>query len=347
MTVRIVLQRGLAATLLGLLLTSCGGGGDQVDPFEPERLLVFGDEASVITAAGLKYTVNANDPLNTGTATPTDDRTDLVPLNPAGSPNTTLGISCTSNPLWIQVVAAEYGFSFDECKPVDAVDPQRGRIYAQVGTGVAELPAQLAAHGAFLPTDLVTVFTGQKDIIDIYQSQVSTLADCRYSSASNAGAAAIAARQRGVMLKVMVDDVADNGSGGRVLFVTQPNVGATPFGRAEKAANTDFDRAECLSNLTNAFNAGLRATGVQDGRLIGLVAIDEQLQVIVDNASSFGFSNVADPACTVALPNCTSDTRVAAAKTTLYLWADALHFGAEFHQRLGTLARFRATNNPF
>ena len=50
------------ATLAGLLalagMASCGGGG-QVDPFVPNRILAFGDELSVIQPDGRKYTVNA------------------------------------------------------------------------------------------------------------------------------------------------------------------------------------------------------------------------------------------------------------------------------------------------
>lgn len=336
MTVRIVLQRGIGALLLGLLLAGCGGG-DQVNSFRPQRLLVFGDEASVITSDGRKFTVNALDPLDTTTADP-DDRTDLQPLGSA--------FNCGANRIWIQILAAQYGFSFDACNPVTGDTPQRGQIYAQAGSRIADLPAQIATHGSFTNRDLVTVFTGQQDIIDLYAT-ASSAGDCRYESADSAGPVARAARALGAQLKQRVDGIAANGSGGRVLFVTVPNVGATPFGRAERAANTDFDRAVCLANLTNAFNAGLRATGLQDGRLIGLIAIDDQLEVIIDNDDVFGFSNVTDAACTVALPDCTSATLVAGATSTNYLWADARRFGPEFHERLGLIAVSRALNNPF
>jgi hypothetical protein len=50
-----------ALALLGML-ASCGGGTEQVTPFAPTRMLVFGDEMSVMTKLppqGRKYSVNA------------------------------------------------------------------------------------------------------------------------------------------------------------------------------------------------------------------------------------------------------------------------------------------------
>ena len=56
-----LLRRSLslfAMTGAATLLASCGGG-TQLVPFDAQRVLVFGDETSVITAVGKKYTVNA------------------------------------------------------------------------------------------------------------------------------------------------------------------------------------------------------------------------------------------------------------------------------------------------
>ena len=41
-----------AATLALLALAGCGGGDDRVSTFTPQRLVVLGDETSVIVAAG-------------------------------------------------------------------------------------------------------------------------------------------------------------------------------------------------------------------------------------------------------------------------------------------------------
>ena len=58
-------------------------------------------------------------------------------------------------------------------------------------------------------------------------------------------------------------------SGAKVLLSTVPDLGLTPFGLAERAANTDTDRSALLTRLTARFNAKMRATIPNDGRMIG------------------------------------------------------------------------------
>ena len=84
----------LSAGVLGsAALVSCGGG-DRVEDFDPKRLLVFGDENSVIDDSasagnGRKYTVNG-----------------LV-ADSAG--NLTSELDCVANPIWVQYVAGTFG----------------------------------------------------------------------------------------------------------------------------------------------------------------------------------------------------------------------------------------------
>ena len=101
------------------LLASCGGGSQSV-PFEAQRVLAFGDETSVITASGAKYTVNA---LQTGNVT----------------------LDCASNPIWVQTVASAFGLVFPQCNPTNVASP-RSRILATPGAKVADLQAQVNAH---------------------------------------------------------------------------------------------------------------------------------------------------------------------------------------------------------
>lgn len=345
MTVGMILLRGAGSALAAaLLLAACGGGNDTVEPFEPQRLLVFGDEASLITPAGRKYTVNALDPLNTET---TGDLTDRVDLAPLGSE-----FNCRANRIWVQTLADFYGFRFADCDPNPDVTPQRGTIYAAVGARVADIAAQVDVHlagSAFRSNDLATVYAGQYDITDVYQT-VTEAAQCVYNDGnpSGSGAAALTLRQRGSLLARQVERIGGNqGSGARVLYVTVPNQGATPFGRQEAEDNTDFDRAVCLRELTDAFNGGLRNSVTNDGRYFGVVALDEQVALILRFAGSFGYANITEAACAAALPDCTTDTLVEAAETSRYLWADDRLFGVDMHERLGSLAITRARDNPF
>lgn len=318
----------LAALLGAVLLAGCGGGGSGND-FSPRRLVVLGDEASVLlpgdaTSRGRKYSVNALDPLNTSTPDE-NDRTDEEPL---GGP-----LSCGRNRIWVQIVADEFGFGFDECNPRSGVDPQRGRIYAALEARVADIPAQIAAaeaDGAFTSRDLVTVMVGLHDIIDLYDP-----ADCAASRS--------AARARGAALKNLVDGMADNGAGARVMYATIADVGKTPYGRGLGNA-----ASSCLSQMTTEFNTGLRITGLQNGEYIGLVVFGELVESIFDDPERFGYDNASQPRCGVALPDCTTATLADGVdEDDRYFWADALRFGAEVHARLGLEAVEIATDNPF
>lgn len=355
-----------AAAAAGLLALAGCGGGDTVDEFSPNRLLVFGDESSLLTdgtsrypallkdgetphpqagqliPAGRKYSINGLDPVppppEEGASAP--EPVDTVPPGP---------IDCKARPLWVQDLAADYGFEFEECTDDPEGTPQRALMYAQADARVADIAAQIAVHEAgssFTSRDLVTVFAGQHDVLDIYAG-VTALSQCRYEVANpeRSGEAARAARERGAVLAGQINRMARDGDGARVLFVTVPNQGATPYARQEP---TDFNRRDCLRNLTDAFNAGLRFNVVQDGRQIGLVAIDEQVELILDD-DRYDFDNVTQSAClaTALLPDCTTDTLEPQAQGRDYLWADDLHFGPLLHEILGDRARSRVRNNPF
>lgn len=345
----------LAAGGLLLGLVACGGG-DPVNEFEPERLLVFGDESSVITSAsstypaflpdgttphpnagqatppGLKYSVNGLDPTPAASAPATDN----APPGP---------IDCRAQPIWIQVLADEYGFGFEECNNDAAGTPQRGKIYAQAGARVQDIEGQIALHEAttsFTPRDLVTVLVGQRDIHDIHR-ELGKPAECPAAADEDGRASAL-----GAQLAAQINRIANDGNGGRVLFVTVVRQGDTPYGRGAGR--------QCLNDLTDAFNAGLRREVVNDGRQIALVAISEQAEAIVDDPDRFrDFDNVSAAQCKDIIPE-PPDTSVTPDCTTAtleepgsdYLWADRFHFGPEFHDLLGDLAADRVSNDvPF
>jgi len=86
-----VLKSLLAPALLAVLLGGCGGS-TRVEPYAPNRIVVFGDELSLIGTNGSKYSVNAL-------------KADAVSLD------------CATYPVWPQVVADGYGMVFPECNP--------------------------------------------------------------------------------------------------------------------------------------------------------------------------------------------------------------------------------------
>ena len=315
--------RAMAAAMaagLAALVAACGGG-DQVDPFRAARVVAFGDEHSVITSARFKYTVN---------------------VVSAAAPTTP---DCLQHPLWTQLLAAHYGLVFRECPGANDPAAVRSRTFAVAHTGVAELAAQVdrffAEAGPFADNDLVTVFTGGNDI--------RALAQAAIAGATSVDQAVAQAEQLGADLAGQVNRVASLGA--KVLVSTVPDQSLTPDGRS------DANRGAVLRRLTQRFNARMRTTLINDGRMIGLLLFDETALAIANNPNF----NSTDPACDdatsdVAVPDdvlgCTSLTLrtlpsgVTAAMDT-WLWADRVRLAPLGHSSLGAIAVTRANNNPF
>ena len=324
-----VCGRGRAALVAGLvgaaLLAACGGGA-QVETFRANRLIAFGDETSVINADGGKYTTNAV----------LADKTTF---------------DCSSNPLWIQTVAAAYGQVFPQCNPL-LVSAPVSRILATNGAKVADIAAQVdlqLANGGFTEKDMVTMLVGANDILAQY---------AQYTGANEAQLT-INIEQAGADLATQVNRIANLDA--KVLLSTTIDMGYTPLAVTEEAANAG--RAALLSRLSARFNAKLRANIMNDGRKIGLIKLDEYISGVAKARAAGGgiFTNTTLAAClpTAPLPACTTLTlgtdagavpppaTPTAADGVTWLWADATHLSAGGQISLGSLAATRALNNPF
>ena len=305
------MRRALVACGAAVALVSCGGGTTQFDAFVPDRVIAFGDETSVLTAAGRKYSVNV--------------------LGTDGN------VDCTAEPLWTQTVANNYGFVFTECNPA-ASSAVKAITRAVSGAWVDDLGSQVdqqVALGGFGAKDLVLVLAGARDIVELYaafpaQSEAQITAELR---------------ARGERLAAQVNRLVDLGA--KVIVSTVPDIGLTPYAIAQRAAYTDTDRAALLTRLTAALNSRMRVNILNDGRFVGLVLADELVQAMVKSPSFYALDNVTDAVCTVALPDCTSGTLVSSGTSLGHLWADDLHFAYGGQLRLGSLALARARGNPF
>ena len=304
-------RRTLAAAAAAAAIAGCGGG-DQVGQFTPTRVLAFGDESSVITAEGRKYTVNA-----------------------LKSDNTTL--DCATHALWIQTIANAWAIVFPQCNP-NAVASPSGKIYAAAGAKAGDLAAQVKAHrdsGSFGRRDLATVLVGANDIVELYNMYPATGADALVALAET----------RGAMVAAQVNEIAI--AGAKVVVATTLDIGQSPFGIAEGAKGAD--RPALLSRLASRFNARLRTNLINDGRIIALTLADERVQSIVARPGDWGFANVRDATClpSAPLPSCTTQTLAAGASIATWLWADALRLSPGGHSKLGELAVSNINNNPF
>ena len=316
--------RSLQAAALALagLLASCGGGGGQVEPFKPTRILAFGDELSTIESDGRKYSINAFKQVTAADGTLVDDPTTL---------------DCTRNPLWIQTVAGSFGLAFDRC--LGTATGASGQVRAQVGQKVADLPAQISGvSGNVLgEKDLALVMIGMNDILELYGQYPTVDQNTLLAQAGN----------RGTALGAQVNALAT--SGPAVVVLTVPDIGKSPFALAQNTSTGDATRSNLISRLVEKFNNAMSVKLINDGRLIGLVYADIDSQNLVKFPATFGLTNVVDPACktTAPLPGCTTATLVDAATSATWMWADNLRLSPAVQARMGLLAESRARNNPF
>ena len=302
-----------AALATALAVAACGGSTQQLDPFIAERLFAFGDDASALTSDGRNYSVNG---LTTETSV----------------------FDCRLRPNWVQAIAGFYGLTLAQCNP-DGVTP-RAFTLAAPGARVAEVAAQVdaqAAAGGFRDKDLALFFVGMNDVLEIYG---------QYPTRSEAELLA-EARARGERAALLVNRLIDLGA--KVVVVNLPDMGLSPFARAEAAANAGSgpDRAAFISALTTAFNERLGVRIRIDGRFVGLAQLDLRTQQARVAPEAFGFSNISEGVCTAPLPNCTTATLVTGADPGTWMWADATRLGGAGQNALTQLALQRAQLNPF
>ena len=154
------------------------------------------------------------------------------------------------------------------------------------------------------------------------------------------------AGDRGAQLAGVVNRLV--GLGVKVIVSDLPDVGLTPYAIAQKSLDpTGIDRAALISQLTTAFNEQLGVKIVLDGRFVGLVQAQLRFKAIATSPATFGLSNITDAICTVALPNCTTNTLISGATTSGYLWADDTRLSTGGQTQLSSLAIARAQGNPF
>ena len=324
-----------AACMLAFAAALSACGGESSVAFNPSRILVFGDQTSVITlepvpAEGKKYTVNA--------------------LNKDGTFN------CVGNPIWIQLLASGYGFGFPECPVTVESTAPVSRILAKAGATLTgsrdidlteqitrQLNKPAAEGGGFTQTDLVTVYAGVNDVVELYK---------QYEDGSlTVDEVKTRAEAAGVNLAVQVARIAD--AGGKVLVSTVPDVGVTPYGRRKP-----LDGSALLTLLTlrinNQFLLALQNSGNNNGRLIGLIELNPYLINVIAFPGNYGYVNVRNgsckdlplpPECSTSTLRSNDDGSTAGAYT--WLWANELQLGPGGHAQLGNLALTRARNQPF
>ena len=321
-------------TVGALLLSSCGGGGQssQTKRFKPTRMIVFGDEASLLvpptTPNGIDARKYTNNGLVTGTTNPQE-------------------VDCRFNPLWVQALALEYSLVFAECNPsnLTVTVQMRATAGAKVADVVTAVDAFLATS-APVPTDLITMMVGTNDIVELYNGVIS--------SSLTQDAAVAEARARGLVFAGQINRLVNSSNTkGRVIYSTVPFLNLTPFGQSKSPADQSL-----LQLLTQSFNNGMRTSekngGVAtNGRSLGFLDAAQKFQNIFDAVNDGdnvdGITNVKQAACTdpVNLLTCTNSTLVTGATPINHLWAGNINFSASGHLYVGDDAVNLATSLPW
>jgi outer membrane lipase/esterase len=284
-----------------------------VDPFVPQRVIVFGDEQVTLESNGDKYGVNAL-------------TTDTPPAR-----------ECRNFPLWTQSLAAHYGFVFPQCNPTSVATTSR--IYASATNNtVAGVEAQItsflgSADQPFASKDLVIVSTGTQDIVDAL-------------SAPDPNAAVEAAA---TALALQINRVVN--AGAKVVFTTVPNVGLSPWGR-DASRSARLSELTILFNRTlrsrPLINDGRRLALVDAYEAVRLVTNDPALQGFANVSQPLCTGvDVTAPEPGVPSTACTTATLESGADVGNWLWADSVRLGPVMQGRLGNLAVDRVRNHPF
>jgi len=316
--------KGISAVLLMGLLASCGGGTEQIDPFQPTRYFAFGDAMSVMTPAGLKYTVNA--------------------IDSDGLPDCTISTSSQPSLLWTQILGNTFNFAFEECNPSGRT--KLAYIYATPDAKSADFVAQVAKareRGAFSCNDLMSVLIGTNDVIELYETVY--LAD---PTSSTANAVTNELSARGARLGQAITALTAN-NGPNIVVSTIPRMNQTPYGQQQAALHPGLNIGNVLDNFSNAFNTALRTNIPNDGSRWGLVELDAIVNAAINNPGGYGLTNVRNAVCAVELPFCDNVTAdlVTNGNPDTWLWASDRWIGWQPHSRLGSFARSRAQDNPF
>lgn len=313
------------------LLSGCDSSS-RIEDYVPTRVISFGDELSLINGPTSGKTVGSKYSIN-GFAT-----------------SSTTTLDCTVNPIWNQALATNFGLAFSDCP--GAIASPNGLMNAVPGATVNAVAAQVNAVPAdqFVPSTLVTIQGGMWDVISAYNT---------YKTNANRDAAFALVRAAGAQLAGLVNRIANNGAGARVLYATVPDLGYSPLAITEQAAagTCVVDCRQFLIDLSAAFNESLRVNVLNDGRYAGLVAFDDMLRSMANptiRTTVYGLINTDAATSVAACTNpdtslCDTTTLVPelAGSATGYLWASDRLPGPNWHSRVAGVAITRARNNPF
>lgn len=374
-----------AAAAMAVALTACGGG-DQVNPFKPNKIVTFGDELSYIgtqdvagdVLKGQRYGINAVTTLTNrvyrdgGVEQTSTQITDKDMANAtlayAGEVYSVDSVGLTDTQLTV-VKTETSGTTPAYTRESWAVwDCTNARQWMQIlanayGLGYnSACPADAAGAVSYAEVGAnvddviqqIEAHRGELDnktLVTIWAGQndvIEQLAAYR-ATPGNLNAIKNELEARGVRLGQAVNRLLDTGA--RALIVSLPDLGKAPGAGSDGVA---------LTEMTEAFNRGfIGVNGVKnDGTKIGLVKAFELIQDIERVPGDYGL-NVGPAACdpallktptgatSTSLLDCRQTTLIAGASLYSHLWASDFVLAPGGQARIGALAFERVNDNPF
>lgn len=314
-----------AAVAAAALLAGCGGGGSDAGPrVAINRVVVAGDSLADAGTFGFKFTVQkASDPANGypvfpqlvaqnfGVATEcnffTFNGTTFVRNTTAGCTDFAIGAGRIQNPdnqggnagpqsipLQLATAAQVVGtYSASDLVLVDGGGNDSGDLLTAF-LGAASGPAGQAAYTAFLAhqldaTTIATTLPQQNGAVTLAVLYMRKLADTYYNAFK------VNALDKGAT-HVAVLDVPDISLTPRIQAALAQVAAANGGGANGAAAAANVQTV--LRTWTDAFNAQLRQDVGTDAR-VAVVPFDADFTEEINNAATFGLSNVTTPACAV------------------------------------------------
>ena len=253
--------------------------------------------------------------------------------------------NCSASTIWTQYVARAFGKGYEaDCQ----LDRAGAVSHAVAGAKVAELSAQIAqakSAGQLKSGALVTVWLGQNDLVEIFDSAAS-LAD--KEAAAKARAATLIDGVKQILA-----------TGAKVVLVNAPNLAYSPYALAKNAVScADVSDRPCnpeMDALVVAFNkqliTSLGAEYALNGRQLGYVDA-AQLTNAYARSTSYENKRQCDATKMVrpdgvldssSLAYCNVGTLVNDGNVGNYLWADDLRVSSTLHSLIASTALTRAT----
>ena len=274
---------------------------------------------------------------------------------------------CTSSPMWVQVIAHDYGLGFANYSGSVGQCPTDGysnaKTYAAYGARAADVATQITSHLSELGSGtLVTVMAGQWDILDKYNAvKANTLSQSSAESQLAASATTLA----DAIIQAL-------GTGAKVVVSLTPDLSEAPLAYADGTNGKDGNFRKLVDAFNNSLYIDNLAKRVTEG---GRVVAGVNPVLLTDTStrstsSSYVYGTAICPSVNsssyvLKKPDGTTVTTVASGddayrnvkyctthgdlttlvgSTSYYMWADQIHMSTLGHSLIGATGYSRSSN---